>query len=224
VLRFGNADWTVTGIFSSRGDIHESELLADVDTVGSSIERGGYSSAVAILKSADAFQAFKDALTSNPQLTVEAQRESAYYAAQSAQITNIINVIGTLVAVIMAVGATFGALNSMYSAVAVRGRELATLRAVGFSALPLMLSVMTEALLLSLLGGIIGAALAWFVFNGHTVSTLGGAFAQVVFKLTVTPQLISEGVIWACLIGLLGGLFPALRMVRVSVTEALRTA
>jgi putative ABC transport system permease protein len=224
VLRFRNADWTVTGIFASNGDIHESELLADVDTVGSSIERGGYSSAVAILETPDAFQAFKDALTSNPQLTVEVQRESDYYAAQSTQISGIINVIGTLVAVIMAVGATFGALNSMYSAVAVRGRELATLRAMGFSALPLMLSVMTEALLLSLLGGAIGATLAWLVFNGHTVSTLGGAFAQVVFKLTVTPQLISEGVIWACLIGLLGGLFPALRMVRVSVTEALRTA
>jgi putative ABC transport system permease protein len=224
VLRFRNADWTVTGIFSSNGDIHESELLADVDTVGSSLERGGYSSAVAILKTADSFQAFKDALTSNPQLTVEVQREPDYYAAQSAQISSIINVIGTLVAVLMAVGATFGALNSMYSAVAVRGRELATLRAMGFSALPLMLSVMTEALLLSLLGGAIGAVLAWLVFNGHTVSTLGGAFAQVVFKLTVTPQLISEGVIWACVIGLLGGLFPALRMVRVSVTEALRTA
>jgi putative ABC transport system permease protein len=224
LLRFRNADWTVTGIFSSNGDIHESELLADVDTVGSSIERSGYSSAVAILKSPESFQAFKDALTSNPQLTVEVQRESEYYAAQSKQITAIIDVIGTLVAVIMAVGATFGALNSMYSAVAVRGRELATLRAIGFSAVPLMLSVMTEALLLSLLGGLIGAALAWLVFNGHTVSTLGGAFAQVVFKLTVTPQLISEGVIWACAIGLLGGLFPALRMVRVSVTEALRSA
>jgi putative ABC transport system permease protein len=224
VLRFRNADWAVTGIFSSNGDIHESELLADVDTVGSSIERSGYSSAVAILKSPEAFQAFKDALTSNPQLTVEVQRESEYYAAQSKQITAIIDVIGTLVAVIMAVGATFGALNSMYSAVAVRGRELATLRAMGFSAVPLMLSVMTEALLLSLLGGLIGATLAWLVFNGHTVSTLGGAFAQVVFKLTVTPQLISEGVIWAVVIGLLGGLFPALRMVRVSVTEALRSA
>ncbi len=224
VLRFRNADWTVTGIFSSNGDIHESELLADVDTVGSSIERSGYSSAVGILKTPESFQTFKDALTSNPRLTVDVQRESDYYAAQSAQLANIINVIGTLVAVIMAVGATFGALNSMYSAVAVRGRELATLRAMGFSALPLMLSVMTEALLLSLLGGAVGAALAWLVFNGHTVSTLGGAFAQVVFKLTVTPQLIGEGVIWACLIGLLGGLFPALRMVRVSVTEALRTA
>jgi putative ABC transport system permease protein len=224
VFRFRNAEWTVTGIFSSHGDIHESELLADADTVASAIERVGYSSAIALLSSADAFPNFKDVLTSNPQLTVEVQRESDYYAAQSASLTKTIDVLGTLVATIMAIGATFGALNSMYSAVAVRGRELATLRAIGFKPLPLVLSVMTEALLLSLLGGLIGAVVAWVLFNGNTVSTLGGAFAQVVFKLSVSPQLISEGILWACLIGLLGGLLPAIRMVRMSVTEGLRTA
>ena len=137
--------------------------------------------------------------------------------------TTIIDVIGNLVALIMAFGATCGALNSMYSAVAARGRELATLRAIGFSPLPVLLSVMTEALVLALLGAIIGALVAWLVFNGHTASTLGGAFAQVVFKLAVTPQLVSEAILWACLIGLLGGLFPALRSIRVSVSEALRT-
>jgi putative ABC transport system permease protein len=224
VLHFRNADWTVTGLFSSHGDIHESELLANVDTVASSIERQGYSSAVALLTNADAFTTLKDALTSNPQLTVEVQRETDYYAAQSAQLTKIIDVIGNLVALIMAFGATFGALNSMYSAVAARGKELATLRAIGFSPLPVLLSVMTEALALALLGAIFGALVAWLVFNGHTVSTLGGAFAQVVFKLAVTPQLVGEAIVWACFIGLLGGLFPALRSIRVSVAEALRTA
>jgi putative ABC transport system permease protein len=224
VLHLRNADWTVTGLFSSAGDIHESELLADVDTVASSIERLGYSSAVALLTKADAFTTLKDALTSNPQLTVEVQRETDYYAAQSAQLTKIIDVIGNLVALIMAIGATFGALNSMYSAVAARGKELATLRAIGFSPLPVLLSVMTEALGLALLGAAIGAAVAWLVFNGHTVSTLGGAFAQVVFKLTVTPQLVGDAILWACFIGLIGGLFPALRSIRVSVSEALRTA
>jgi putative ABC transport system permease protein len=203
VLHFRNADWTVTGLFSSHGDIHESEMLANVDTVASSIERQGYSSAVALLTNADAFTTVKDALTSNPQLTVEVQRETDYYAAQSAQLTKIIDVIGNLVALIMAFGATFGALNSMYSAVAARGKELATLRAIG---------------------AILGALVAWLVFNGHTVSTLGGAFAQVVFKLAVTPRLVGEAIVWACLIGLLGGLFPALRSIRVSVSEALRTA
>ncbi len=224
VLHFRNADWTVTGLFSSHGDIHESELLADVDTVASSIDRQGYSSAVALLTNASAFMTLKDSLTSNPQLTIEVQRETDYYAAQSAQLTKIINVIGNLVALIMAFGATFGALNSMYSAVAARGKELATLRAIGFSPLPVLLSVMTEALALALLGAISGALVAWLIVNGHTTSTLGGAFAQVVFKLAVTPQLIGEAILWACLIGLLGGLFPALRSIRVSVSEALRTA
>jgi putative ABC transport system permease protein len=223
VLHFRNADWTVVGLFTSNGDIHESELIADADTVASSIDRQGYSSVIALLTGPDAFAAFKDALTANPHLTVEAQRETDYYAAQSAQLTKIIDVIGNLVALIMAFGATFGALNSMYSAVATRGKELATLRAIGFNPVPVLLSVMTEALALALLGASIGAAIAWLVFNGYTVSTLGGAFAQVVFKLSVTPQLVIEAVVWACFIGLLGGLFPALRSIRMPVAEALRT-
>ena len=224
VLHLRNADWLVTGVFTSNGDVHESELLADVDTVASTLERSGYSSAVALLTGAEAFTAFKDALTTDPQLKVDVQREPDYYAAQSRQLANTINIVGNTVAVIMAVGAMFGALNSMYSAVAARGREIATLRAIGFGAAPVLLSVMLEALLLSLLGGLIGAGLAWLFFNGHTVSTLGGAFAQVVFKLTVTRTLIVTGIIWACVIGLLGGLFPALRAARMPVAEALRAA
>jgi putative ABC transport system permease protein len=222
VLRLRNADWTVTGIFSSNGDVHESELMADVDTVGSSIERNGYSSAVGLLSSAAAFTAFKDSLTSDPQLKVDVQREREYYAKQSAGLTKTINIVGTTVAVIMAIGAMFGALNTMYSAVAARGLEIATLRAIGFGAFPVLFGVMIESLLLSLLGGVIGASLAWLFFNGHTVSTLGAAFAQVVFQLTVTRALIITGIIWACIIGLLGGFFPALRAARLPVAEALR--
>jgi len=224
VLHFRNADWTVTGVFTSNGDIHESELLADVDTVGSATQRSGYSSAIALLTSAAAFTEFKDALTTDPQLKVEVRREPEYYAAQSKNLTQAINVVGNTVAIIMAIGAMFGALNSMYSAVAARGLEIATLRAIGFGALPVLLSVMIEALLLSLLGGLIGASLAWLFFNGHSVSTLGGAFAQVVFQLTVTRALIITGIVWACLIGLLGGFFPALRAARLPVAEALRAA
>jgi putative ABC transport system permease protein len=224
VLHLRNADWTVTGVFSSNGDVHESELLADVDTVGSSVERSGYSSAVGLLTGAAQFGRFKDAITTDPQLKVEVRREPEYYAAQSRNLTQAINVVGNTVAVIMAIGAMFGALNSMYSAVAARGLEIATLRAIGFGALPVLLSVMIEALLLSLLGGVIGASLAWLFFNGHSVSTLGGAFAQVVFQLTVTRALIVTGIVWACLIGLLGGLFPALRAARLPVAEALRAA
>jgi len=224
VLHLRNADWTVTGVFTSNGDVHESELLADVDTVGSSLERSGYSSAVALLSSAGDFDRFKDALTTDPQLKVDVQREPEYYAAQSKALTKAITVIGRTVAIIMAIGAMFGALNSMYSAIDARGLEIATLRAIGFGALPVLLSVMVEALALSLLGGIIGASLAWLFFNGHSVSTLGGAFAQVVFQVTVTSALIVQGLIWACLIGLLGGIFPALRLARLPVAEALRAA
>jgi putative ABC transport system permease protein len=224
VLHLRNAEWKVTGMFTSNGDVHESELLADVDTVGSSMERNGYSSAVALLTSAADFTSFKDALTTDPQLKVDVQREPDYYAAQSKALSKAINVVGNTVAVIMAIGAMFGALNSMYSAVAARGLEIATLRAIGFGALPVLLSVMIEALLLSLLGGLIGASLAWLFFNGHSVSTLGGAFAQVVFQLTVTRALIITGIVWACAIGLLGGFFPALRAARLPVAEALRAA
>jgi putative ABC transport system permease protein len=224
VLHLRNADWTVTGVFSSNGDVHQSELLADVDTVGSSVERNGYSSAVGLLTGPEQFDRFKDALTTDPQLKVDVRREPEYYAAQSKNLTQVINIVGKTVAVIMAIGAMFGALNSMYSAVAARGLEIATLRAIGFGALPVLSSVMIEALLLSLLGGVIGASLAWLFFNGHSVSTLGGAFAQVVFQLTVTRTLIVTGIVWACVIGVLGGLFPALRAARLPVAEALRAA
>jgi len=224
VLHLRNADWTVTGIFTSNGDVHESELLADVDTVGSSIERNGYSSALGLLTSAADFTAFRDALTTDPQIKVDVVREPDYYAAQSKQLSTAISVVGNTVAVIMAIGAMFGALNSMYSAVAARGLEIATLRAIGFGAVPVLMSVMIEALILSLAGGVIGASLAWLFFNGHSVSTLGGAFAQVVFQLTVTRTLIITGIVWACAIGLLGGFFPALRAARLPVAEALRAA
>jgi putative ABC transport system permease protein len=223
-LHIRNADWTVTGVFTSNGDVHESELLADVDTVGSMLERTGYSSALVLLDSAASFVPFKDALTTDPRLKVDVQREPDYYAAQSRDLSRTISVIGNSVAVIMAIGAMFGALNSMYSAVAARSLEIATLRAIGFGGLPVLVSIMLEALLLALLGGLLGAALAWLFFNGHSVSTLGGAFAQVVFALTVTPALIVTGVVWACIIGLLGGFFPALRAARLPVAEALRAA
>jgi putative ABC transport system permease protein len=222
VLRLRNADWTITGIFTSNGDVHESELLGDVDTVASAIERNGYSSAIVLLTSAADFTTFKDSLTSDPRLKVDVQREPEYYAAQSQGLSKAINVVGNTVAVIMAIGAMFGALNSMYSAVSARALEIATLRAIGFGAAPVLVSVMIEAFALALLGGVIGAGLAWLFFNGHSVSTLGGAFAQIVFKLTVTPALIVTGIVWAAVIGLLGGFFPALRAARLPVAEALR--
>ena len=222
ILHFRNADWTVSGIFTTDGDVHESELLADADTVASSIERNGYSSVVALLAGPQTFAQFREALTTDPQLKVDVQRETQYYAGQSEALANVINVVGKTVAIIMGIGAMFGALNTMYSAVASRILDMATLRAIGFAGLPVLLAVMLESLLLALLGGALGAALAWLFFNGHRVSTLGGAFAQVVFALTVTRGLIITGIIWACVIGLVGGFFPALRAARLPVAEALR--
>jgi putative ABC transport system permease protein len=178
---------------------------------------------VGLLTDAAAFDEFKDALTTNPQLKVDVEREPDYYAAQAKQLTQLITIVGNTVAVIMAIGAMFGALNTMYSAVDARGLEIATLRAIGFGATPVLLSVMMEALVLSFLGGALGGGLAWLFFNGHSVSTLD-AFAQVVFQLTVTRTLLTEGILWACVIGVLGGLFPAVRAARLPVAEALRAA
>jgi putative ABC transport system permease protein len=153
---------------------------------------------------------------------VDVKREREYYAQQSEQLSKVMSFVAYVVGGIMAVGALFGALNTMYSAVSTRSQEIATLRAIGFGSTPVVISVMLEALLLALIGALIGAALAWIFFNGNAVSTLGGNFTQVVFRLTVTPQLIVLGIIWACVIGIIGGLFPAIRAARLPVAAALR--
>jgi putative ABC transport system permease protein len=219
-----DSDWTVVGIFTSGGDAHESELIADAETVQSAYRRSGFQSVTALLDAPAAFDRFKDALTTNPTLTVDVKREPEYYAAQSKQLTTMLNFVAYFVGGIMAVGAMFGALNTMYSAVSARAREIATLRAIGFGAWPVMFSVFAESLLLALLGGAIGALLAWLFFNGNAVSTLGANFSQVVFRLTVTPQLIVAGLCLGLFVGLLGGLFPAIRSARMPVVDALRAS
>jgi putative ABC transport system permease protein len=221
-ISFRESDWTVVGIFTTGGDAHESELIGDADTVQSAFRRTAFQSMTVLLDSADSFNTFKDQLTTNPTLTVDVKREQDYYAEQSKSLTKLLNFIGFFVGGIMALGAMFGALNTMYSAVSARGVEIATLRAIGFGAMPVVISVFAEALLLALLGGAIGAALAWAFFNGHTTSVLGASFSQVVFRLTVTPGLIIGGMVLAMLIGVLGGLFPAIRAARLPVAMALR--
>ncbi len=217
------ATWTVVGVFASGGDSHESELLADIDTLNSAERRGsGAQSVNVMLQSPGAFQAFKDSLTSNPALAVDVYRERDYYQQQSKVIGRVISVIAYVVGGIMAVGAIFGALNTMYSAVSARLQEIATLRALGFGATAMVVSVLAEALLLSCIGGAIGAVLAWLFFNGHVVSTGGTAMGQLVFELSVSPQLVTIGIVWACAIGLVGGLFPAVRAARLPVATALR--
>lgn len=223
-LELRGSDWTIVGVFESGGDSHESELLADGETVLSAYRRNLYQSVFVQLESAAAFETFKKALTSNPQLSVDVKREREYYADQSKGLSKVLSFVAYVVGGIMAVGALFGALNTMYSAVSTRSQEIATLRAIGFGNTPVVVSVMLEALLLALLGALIGSALAWGFFNGHAISTLGANFTQVVFKLTVTPELVVLGIIWACVIGVIGGLFPAIRAARLPVAAALRAS
>jgi putative ABC transport system permease protein len=217
------ATWTVVGVFTS-GDSHESELIADSETLMSAERRGGYQSATVMLESPQAFQRFKDSLISNPALAVDVTREREYYERTSETISQVISVIAYVVGGIMAVGAIFAALNTMYSAVSARLREIATLRAIGFGSTAMIMSVLVEALLLAFIGGAIGALLAWLFFNGYTVSTSAGAAAggHLIFDLSVSPQLVAIGIIWACSIGLIGGLFPAIRAARLPVASALR--
>jgi putative ABC transport system permease protein len=223
-IHFRDSDWTVVGAFETGGDTHESELIGDAETVLSAYRRGAFNSVTLQLATADGFAAFKDAVTTDPTLTVEVNRETDYYAKQSERLTKILDFLAYFVGGIMAVGAMFGALNTMYSAVSSRSVEIATLRAIGFSGLPVVISVLVEALLLALLGGAIGAAIAWIAFNGNAINTLGGNFSQVVFRLSVAPALIGLGIAWACAIGMIGGLFPAVRAARLPIVDALRAA
>lgn len=223
-LKFREADWVIVGIFSTGGDVHESELWADGETVLAAYRRNQYQSAVVQLTSEDAFVAFEQAAKSDPRLQVSVFREPDYYAEQSKALSTVINVMGTTVAAIMAVGALFGALNSLYAAVATRSREIATLRALGFGATAVVISVVVEALLLAGLGGALGGAVAWLMFNGFSVSTLNfSSFSQVAFQLSVSVPLLLKGFFWALGIGLVGALLPALKAARLPVAEALRS-
>lgn len=219
--------WAVVGVFESGGDVHESELWVDATALQEAMRGQFYSTVTAQL--ADdrpaTFQAFKDRITQDPRLRVAPQREPEYYASRSQALETFIKVIGYTVAVIMAIGAVFGALNTMYAAVATRSVEIATLRAIGFGGFPVVCSIMIEALLLSLFGAVIGAGIAYVVFNGFQVSGLNfQTFSQVAFQFAVTPELIGRGIAWALIIGFFGGLFPAVRAARMPVVDALRAA
>lgn len=223
-LRWGENEWTVVGIFAAGGGLAESEIWCDAGVLQPAYRRGdSFQSVYAKLESPDAFQKFKDTLTADPRLDVKVIRESEYYAAQSEGLTTLIRALGIVITLMMGMGAIFGALNTMYAAVATRTREIATLRALGFRAGPVVLSVMTESLLLALLGGGVGAAVAYLGFNGFQTSTLNWAtFSQLSFSFTVTPVLMGVGLACAVLMGLIGGVFPAVRAARLPVATALR--
>ncbi len=223
ILKFRGSEWTVVGTFSTGGDAHESELWTDADTARSAFGRGNSaSSLVAQMASPAAIEQIKATVKADPRLQIDAMPELEYFASQSKQFTTQIGVLTGVVTAIMAIGALFGALNSMYSAVSTRQIEIATLRAIGFGGLPVVLSVLAEAMLLALSGGVLGALIAYVLFNNMTVSTLGSNFTQVAFNFRVTPALMEKGLLWALAIGLLGGLPPALKAARQPVVEALR--
>lgn len=221
-IELAGRPWKVVGEFDS-GDAHDSEIWADTNVVAMAFHRGSsVSSDTVRLKSPKQFDAFKAALASDPRLKVEAHTTKAYYAGQAKGLTELIHILGAIVAGIMGVGAVAGALNSMYAAVSARTREIATLRAIGFHGVPVVVSVMIETMVLALAGGMVGAGIAWLLFNNYTASTMGANFSEVVFRFRVTPQLLGSGLRWALAIGFLGGLFPAVRAARMPVTEGLR--
>jgi putative ABC transport system permease protein len=223
-IKVGRYEWPVVGIFSADGGAAESEIWSDAKVLQAAYNRGdSFQSVYARLTSPGAFQEFKDSLTSNPQLNVKVVRQSDYYLDQSETITRLITTLGVLIASLMAVGAVFGALNTMYSAVAARTREIATLRALGFGSSAVVVSLMLESLLLALAGGIIGGGLAYFAFNNFHTSTMNWqSFSQIAFAFKVTPELLVRGIVWSALIGLVGGLFPAIRAARLPIAAALR--
>jgi putative ABC transport system permease protein len=223
-LLIGRYQWPVVGIFSAGGGNAESEIWTDATILQSAYHRGdSFQSLYARLNSPAAFDAFKDALTTDPRLNVKVMRQTDYFADQSTMVTKLVTTLGYIVATLMAVGAVFGALNTMYSSVSARTREIATLRALGFGSGAVVVSVMLESIALALVGGVGGAVLAYLVFNGMRAATVNWqTFSQVTFAFAVTPHLLVQGIIWATLIGLIGGLLPAIRAARQPVAAALR--
>lgn len=223
VLRMRGSDWTVVGVFEA-GDANDSEMWADLGAAQSAFGRGNSVSGVRVgLQSPEAIETLREALSSDPRLSTEVLQERAYYNSQTRQFRAMVTVLAGVVTLIMALGAIFAALNTMYAAVATRTREIATLRAIGFGGFPVLVSVMVEAVVLALIGGLLGAFVAWALFDNLSVSTLGQAFTQVVFAFQVSLDLVAIGLVIAVVIGFVGGLLPAVRAARVPVTTALRT-
>jgi putative ABC transport system permease protein len=220
----GQITLKVVGVFTTNGSVSESEIWCDARVLQGAYRRGNsYQSVLAKLDSPGSFDAFKDWLTTNPQLNVGVRRESEYYAAQTRVMTSLINSIGFVIAGLMGVGAVFGALLTMYTAVAARTREIATLRALGFNTVSVVISVLGESLALAGLGGMLGGLLAYLGFNGYETATMNfQSFSQVAFAFRVTPQLLTLGVVYALTMGFVGGLFPAIRAARLPIATALR--
>ena len=223
-IHSGQNTWQVVGVFETDGSIAETEIWCDSRVLQGAYRRGNtYQTVLARLDSSQTFDQFKDWLTSNPQVNLQVRREEEYYAQQSRALTTLIRTVGFGIAALMGIGAVFGAILTMYTAVSTRSREIATLRALGFNTTSVVVSVLSESLALAAIGGAIGGVLAYLAFNGYQTSTMNfSTFSQVAFAFQVTPQLLVMGLSYALLMGLVGGLFPALRAARLPIPSALR--
>jgi len=223
-VRSGQNSWQVVGIFEADGGVAETEVWSDARVLQGAYRRGNtYQLVLARLDSSDSLTTFRDWLTSNPQLNVQVQRETEYYADKSRALGNLIQGVGFGIAALMGIGAVFGAILTMYTAVSTRSREIATLRALGFNTTSVVVSVLAESLALGAIGGGIGGVLAYLAFNGYQTSTMNfQTFSQVAFAFKVTPALLAMGLVYALVMGLVGGLFPAVRAARLPIPAALR--
>jgi putative ABC transport system permease protein len=211
-------------MFEAGGSVSESELWTDVRVLQGAYRRGNSFQSVRVkLQSEDSLDILKAALEQDPRIDSDVMTEKEYYSGQAEGLSKFIKIIGYPLTILMSIGAVFGALNSMYSSVSVRGKEIATLRALGFGPTSILISTMVESTLLALIGGLLGGATAYLVFNGFQVSTLNGpSFSQVVFDFAVTGDLLVDGLCAALIIGAFGGLLPAIRAARLPVAQALR--
>lgn len=223
-FKSGQNTWKVVGIFETNGAVSETEIWCDSRVLQGAYRRGNsYQTVLAQLDSSDSFNTFRDWLTANPQVNVQVRREADYYAQQSRALSGLIQGVGFGIAALMGIGAVFGAILTMYTAVSTRSREIATLRALGFNTTSVVVSVLAESLALAAIGGAIGGAGAYLGFNGYQTSTMNfSTFSQVAFAFQVTPQLLGMGLIYALAMGLIGGLFPAVRAARLPIPTALR--
>jgi putative ABC transport system permease protein len=213
-------DWTIVGVFTSGRDSHESELLTDAETLLTEYRREVFSSMTVSLQDE---AAFRTALTTDPTLSVQVMREDVYVSQASQWLRRLLRVVAFGIGGIMAFGTAFGALNTMYAAVSTRSREIATLRALGFGATAVMVSILIEALVLALAGAVLGAFLSWLVLNGAVISTMSGnSPSQLTFEMQITPAIVTLGIAASCLIGATGGLFAALRAGRLPLATAMR--
>ena len=223
-LKLGPNRWTIVGIFDAGGTVPDSELWCDAGVLAPLYRRGNSRQAVYVrLTSPEAYTAFKDRLTTDPRVKLKVMREQEYYAGQAQMLSGTIEMIGGIIGVLMGIGALFVAIITMYSAVASRTREIATLRALGFRGGPVVISVLVESMMLALVGGAVGAAVAYFAFNGYEAATMNWQnMSSIGFAFRVTPALLVLGVGWALVLGLLGGVFPAIRAMRLPIVTALR--